>query len=299
MSNTNLTNSRVHELLEDPDLLERAARTMDRLGLCGEEHNRKMIFLAGVGGLLHVPIHLVVHGESSAGKNTLVRVPLRLLPQDAVTEVSGLSTHALEYAGDSFEGVLVIHEAEGQQDAEYSVRLAMSEGKVTRLTVNKDSDGALVGQRVGVEMNCSIITTTTFPSLHRENQTRVYDLHVDESAEQTKRVLKQKAREAAGASTSDEVDAEVELFREALEELEPASVNVPLAFAAAIAEHFPSNQVRARRDFERSLNLVKACALLHQKQRLKEPDGAIRAELEDYALTYPLFSQSLNPACRG
>lgn len=297
MSETNANNLNVNELLEDPELLERASQTMDRLGLCGEEHNRKMIFLAGVGGLLHVPIHLVVHGESSAGKNTLVRVPLQLLPQDAVTEVSGLSTHALEYAGESFEGVLVIHEAEGQQDAEYSIRLAMSEGQVTRLTVNKDSDGRLMGQEVGVEMNCSIITTTTSPSLHRENQTRVYDLHVDESAEQTQRVLEQKALEAAGMRTDAEAEKERALFRQALEELEPAEATVP--FAAAIAASFPSDQVRARRDFERALNLVRACALLHQKQRLKDPDETVRAALEDYALTYPLLQTVLEPSMQG
>lgn len=297
MSESNANNSNVNELLQDPDLLERASKTMDRLRLCGEELNRKMIFLAGVGGILQVPIHLVVHGESSAGKNTLVRVPLQLLPPDAVTEVSGLSPHALEYAGESFEGVLVIHEAEGQQDAEYSIRLAMSEGQVTRLTVNKDSDGRLMGQEVGVEMNCSIITTTTSPSLHRENQTRVYDLHVDESAEQTQRVLEQKALEAAGIATDNDAEEERSLFRQACEELEPAETAVP--FAAAIAESFPSNRVRARRDFERGLNLVRACALLHQKQRLKDPDGTVRATLEDYALTYPLLQTVLEPSMQG
>lgn len=294
---TEFTNEEIDDLLNDPDLLQRADDLIERLGLCGEEDNRKMIFLAGAGGVLRVPIHLVIHGESSSGKNTLVRFPLRLIPQDAVTEVSGLSRHALEYAGESFKGVLVIHEAEGQQDAEYSIRIAMSEGEVTRLTVNKDADGRLAGESVGVEMDCSIITTTTAPSLHRENQTRVYDLHVDESQEQTQRVLKQKAREAAGASTDAEVRREAELFQRALDELEPAPVKVP--YAEHIADCFPSGQVRARRDFERSLDLVRACTLLYQEQRLRESGGTVVAELEDYTRTYPLLQAVLEPSMQG
>ena len=82
---------RARELLKDPDLLNRAARFMDELGLCGEEANRRMVFLAGVGGMLGEPIHLIIKGDSSGGKNTLANTSLALLPEGKVLATSGLS----------------------------------------------------------------------------------------------------------------------------------------------------------------------------------------------------------------
>lgn len=297
MPNNETIHPEALELLEDPELLDRASDAMDRLGLCGEEANRKMIFLAGVGGIVGCPIHLVVHGESSGGKNTVVRIPLRLLPEHQVTEVTGLSAHALEYAEEDLDGVLVIHEAEGQEDAEYAVRIAMSEGQVTRLTVLKDESGRLSGEQVGTEVNCSIITTTTSASLHQENQTRVFDLWIDESEEQTRRILAQKARAAAGGDSDSDIDDLLAPWHHAIEALEPASVKVP--YAGLIAGSFPSGQVRARRDFERLIGLIRGCALLHQKQRLKEADETIRASPRDYELVYPLIQAVLEPSMQG
>ena len=121
MSKTNECASevdRARELLKDPDLLNRAARLMDELGLCGEEANRRMVFLSGIGGMLGEPIHLVIKGDSSGGKNTLANVSLELLPEGTVLAISGLSPQALAYFGEGeeegekrIEGVLMIDEA--------------------------------------------------------------------------------------------------------------------------------------------------------------------------------------------
>ena len=127
-------------LLESPDLLERVELLIERRGLQGEEMNRRLVFLAGVGGHLGDPIHLIVKGESSGGKQALVTKALEPIPPERILRVAGLSEQALAYHEGAIEGVLFIEEAEGQQHAEYSLRVAMSDGRVARLIGDRPAE---------------------------------------------------------------------------------------------------------------------------------------------------------------
>ena len=304
MSNQDDGIRRAQHLLEAPDLLDRAARFMDDLGLCGEDANRRMVFLAGVGGMLGEPIHLIIKGDSSGGKNTLVKAAMSLLPESMVLATSGLSPQALLYYGEgegekkpAIEGVLLIDEAEGLKGAEYIIRQAMSEGRVNRLTVGKDESGRWGGKKLEVKITASIITTTTETALHRENQTRVFDLWIDESQEQTRQVLRAQARRAAGGVHLKDVEEELEIWREALGQLQPSEVVVP--YACDLAEAFPTIHLRMRRDYDRVLTLIKVSAMLHQEQRGRSPDGRVIASLEDYEVVYPLIQSVLEPSMQG
>lgn len=292
----------VRAILEDPQLLDGASELMDDLGLCGEDLNRRMVFLAGIGGMLGEPVHLIVKGDSSGGKNTLVNTSLRLLPEDTVLATSGLSRQALAYFEDEegrkrIDGVLFIDEAEGMDGAEYIVRQAMSEGRVGRLTVMQDESGSWGGKKLEVEVTASIITTTTALTLHSENQTRVFDLWVDETEGQTRRVLRALADQAVGGQSPSEVEEGLQIWREALGALEPLGVSVP--FARELSGAFPTSQLRARRDFGRVLSLIRISALLHQRQRLRLPDGRVLATLADYGIAYRLLQHVLEPTVQG
>lgn len=282
-------------LLKDPKLLDRAEQAIEHLGLCGEEINRRLVFLAAIGGHLNQPIHLVVHGQSSGGKNTLLKIPLMLFPEDRVLMVSSLSAQALVYNEKPLEGILVIDEAEGQEDAEYSLRQAMSEGKVRRMTVNKSQSGRHTGETVGCEIKASIFTTTTAPRLHAENQTRVFDLWIDESEEQTRRVNRRTAERAAGR-TSELPEAQIGVWQMAIGCLDTKPVTVP--FAVSLSDQFPSREIRTRRDLERTLRLIQASALLHQRQR-KQIGGAILASIDDYRIVYPILQVVLERSISG
>ena len=283
-------------LLEQPHLLHLADTSISKLGLQGEPINRRMVFLAGVSGHLGEPIHLVVHGASAGGKNMLVRTALDLLPPDRVLIVSGMSTHALEFRGGRIEGVLVIDEAEGQRDAEYELRVAMSEGRITRLTVNRDEDGALVGEELEVEVAASIITTTTEPALHEENQTRVFDLWIDDSESLTAEILQAYADRAEGRDPDLTIELR-ERWHAAMRLLEPARVVIP--YALILVESFPTSPLRARRDFQRVIALISACALLYQRQRNRDGLGRVIAEVRDYAAVLPLIQAVLGPTMVG
>ena len=79
---------RAEALLRDPTLLARIEDLMERRGLVGEKENRRLIFISGLGGLLGLPIHNIVKGESSGGKNTVVKKDLDPVTLDVSLTVS-------------------------------------------------------------------------------------------------------------------------------------------------------------------------------------------------------------------
>lgn len=282
-------------LLRFDNLLDFASTTMTRGGLLGEGVNRRVLFLSAIGGLVGVPLHIAIKGSSSGGKNMLANAVLRLLPQDKVLALTGMSKHALEYRGGVIEGVLLIDEAEGQEDASYQIRIAMSEGRVSRATVNKIG-GTLIAQDLEIEIRASILTTTTAVALHPENETRMLDLYIDDSEALTREVLSAVADAAEGATNK--IDPrELLLWRTAIGKLRAHDVIIP--YAHQLTKSFPAALVRARRDINKVMGLIKNCALLHQYTRARNEMGLVVASRDDYSMVLPLIQAVLGPSMSG
>jgi hypothetical protein len=276
------------ELLRDPNLLIRFLDDTTELGVVGEDYNKISLLFIMTSRLLEKPLNGVVKAESSAGKNHLVEAVARTLPPSQVIRTTALSPQALNYWEGGFRNkVLLIAEAAGAERAEYSLRVLQSEGNLTVHYVTKH-DGQLTTIEKTVEGPAATITTTTRESLHPENETRLVELTLDESAEQTARITDLQARRKMEGTDPAREEAVVEIWRGAQIALEPLPVVIPFAHLI----HFPTKQVRARRDFPKLLALVEASALLHQLQRDRtERRGRthIVADVRDYAIAYDLI----------
>ncbi len=282
-------------LLRDPDLLGRFERDVRALGLVGEKKNAILVLLVMVSARMDDPLSLASKGESSAGKNFLIKVVCKLVPPSWIVDASSLSPQALAYwHGDLKHKVLIIAEVVGAQRADYQIRIMQSEGELIVYYVTK-VDGQLQTVEKRVAGPTAMITTTTRSNLHPENETRLLEISPDESEEQTREIHRSQA--SRKASSSDEVVvAQIrEMWSGALAALKPARVKIP--FARLI--EFPTKQVRSRRDFPKLLALVEALAFLHQHQRERDPenDNVIIASVADYAVAYELvgtFIRQLN-----
>ncbi|HKB37336.1 MAG TPA: hypothetical protein VKD72_12875, partial [Gemmataceae bacterium] len=70
-------------------------------------------------------------------------------------------------------------------------------------------------------------------------------------------------------------------------------------FAGTLADAMPDRPLRLRRDFPRLLQLIKACALLHQQQRQLDEHGRVIADLADYAMVRELVAPIFLRAVAG
>src|SRR5205085_6925075 len=125
--------------------------------------------------------------------------------------------------------------------------------------------------------------------------TRCFELYLDESREQTRRIhARQRRSKTLEGQKEAEGTAELLTLNWNLQRvLKPVRVHIP--FADEIA--FPEAWLRTRRDHLRFLNLIEASAFLHQYQRQvpkdAEPGTAVEATVEDYRIAYEFAREVL------
>ena len=192
--------------------------------------------------------------------------------------LSAMSERALAYTKESLEHrFLVLYEAEGMKGeiASYLIRSLLSEGCIKYDTVIKKG-GDLGPKSILIPGPTGLLTTTT-GSLHPENETRLLSIPVNDTPEQTRRILRAMAEDRAPV----EMDYTPWHSYQQWLALGPRVVTIP--YSGELAEQVFAGAIRLRRDFRKVLTLIRAHALIHQETRERGEDGLILANLDDYA----------------
>jgi len=289
--------TKCENLARQPNILDRFAEAVGRF-VVGEGAVVRLLFLALVSRFLDRPVSMAVKGPSSCGKSFLVQQVLRFFPPSAHYIVTSTSEKALVYSEESLKHrFLVILEAAGLQGewASYFVRTLLSEGRICYDTVEKTMDG-LRPRRIEREGPTGLITTATAISLHPENETRYFSVEVDDTPEQTRRVLLATG-ENINSDNRSNGEKEIGKFLALQAWLAGANHEVVIPYAKRLVEMIPPVAVRLRRDITAILHLIMSHAILHQASRKQDDRGRIIATLEDYRavrdIVGPIMSQAL------
>jgi hypothetical protein len=183
------------------DILAEFAHELKCCGVVGETKNAKIIYLALVSRLLRRPVSVAVKGPSSGGKSYTTETVLRFFPGSAYYLLTAMSEHALAYTeADLRHKFIVVFEAAGLASdlASYLMRALLSEGRIIYESVEKTAAG-LKPRRIEKEGPTGLLVTTTAVRLHPENETRLLSLHVIDTQQQTRCVLRALARDETNA----------------------------------------------------------------------------------------------------
>lgn len=286
------------DLLSSPYILSSVLAITKQLGFTGEEINQKLLYLSFTSRLMDDSISVIVKGQSASGKSHLTNTVLRLFPQSEVLSFSFVTSKALVYRqGDMSHKILYIAEHSGSEAANYSIRTMLSEGEISIMStvMNEATNKHEAMEKRIPAKGLVFVETTTRDRIHAENQTRVFDLYVDESERQTTNILTMQATQMKTASP--EVSNEIKVWRASQSLLKQFSVYVP--YAPDLAQAFPTGKTRARRDFPRLLSLIRAHALLNQYQRKTSQDGRLIATLEDLSGVLSIIERVLEDTQRA
>ena len=281
--------------LKRPDLVQKLLQDCEALGFVGEEKAKLLGYLIGLSRKLPKPLSGIVVSQSGAGKSSLTELVEQLTPPEDVLLYSRLTPQALYYMTHDLKGLLLIlEERAGGESADYSIRTLQSRQKLRLAAPIKDPlTGKMTTQCYEVEGPVAYLETTTNPYLNPENSSRCFELFMDESEEQTRRIQARQRRQRL--FSEEDLDEVCERIRQkhhnAQRLLKPLKVFIP--YAERI--DFPSQWLRTRRDNERFLCLIEVIAFLHQYQREQgETAGGkpyVLANLEDYRLAYELAQE--------
>jgi DNA primase catalytic core len=287
--------------LRDENLIERIMADVERVGLVGEPHNALVAYLACISRKLSAPLAVLIQSTSAAGKSLLMDTVLGLVPAEDRVHYSAMTGQSLFYLGetDLKHRILAIAEEEGVRQAAYALKVLQSQGELTIASTGKDpATGMLVTQQYRVEGPVMLFLTTTAIDVDEELVNRCLVLTINESREQTRRILarQRSGRTLAGLVATSDAESIRQRHQNAQRLLRPLAVVNPYA------EHltFLDDRTRMRRDHAKYLTLIEAITLLRQHQReiktLRQSGAVIEyieVTLEDIALANRLAHEVL------
>jgi len=271
---------------------------MQAMGYVGEDNAKLLGYLIGISRKLEKPLSGIVLSQSGAGKSSLTELVEALTPPEDVVLFSRLSPQALYWMERTAlkRKLLILEERVGAIDADYSIRVLQSRAKLTQAVVIKDPQtGKMSTKTFVVEGPIAYLETTTDNRLNHENATRCFEINLDESTEQTRRIqdFQRGSRLASKRDRRKNTEVIKRRHHNAQRLLEPVLSFIPYAELL----EFPSKWLRTRRDNERFLCLIEAVAFLHQFQRERgeTEDGTdyVMANLDDYRIAYELAKDVL------
>jgi DNA primase catalytic core len=256
------------ELLRDPQLLDRVVKDFERIGLCGEETNKLVGYLAAISRKMDEPLAVLIQSNSAAGKSVLMDAILEMAPPEDVERYTAMTGQSLYYMADSSlrHKILSIAEVMGAERAGYAIKMLQSEGKISIATTVKDPEtGDLRTKKHEVEGPVAILLTTTEAQIDEELQNRAIVLTVNEDRAQTRAIheAQRRAQTLQGMLRRQDREKVLRLHRNAQRLLKPLLVVNPFADKLT----FLDTKLRTRRDHVKYLTLIRAIVLLHQYQR--------------------------------
>jgi len=280
-------------LLNDPDFFGKVREAVARGGLVGEARNIVAIFVVAISSLLKKPMNAILKGVSSAGKNFLASGVLLLIPESAIKEITSSSKTAWNYSKDDFRNRIVYlqersNDAAGAVD---SIRLLISEGQIKR-TVTVRKDGQLTTEIFVAEGPIAAISTTTRDRIQIDDETRHVSLWLDESQEQTRRIVDRQMSPLPALS-----DEELEVWRKVYEIISTRS-SVPVEFPEwfkKITDKVDVSNIRVRRYFPAFLAAVRTIALIYSFKWHPEDfesEESIVAGFYEYAMAAYIFDSA-------
>ena len=249
------------------DVLGRLREDFRAVGLVGEETALLIGYLALVSRKLREPFSVLFCARSGAGKSALQDRLCDFCPPEDLVKYTRISGQVLFYKDQKAleHKLLAVDEEDGAAQAAYALRSLLSSGYLSCSVTRTDPQtGRQVADDRRVDGPTTVFLTSAHPeALDYETRNRFVLLTVDESREQTRRILalQRWGETAEGLKAREERTAVYRRHHDLQRLLKPLDVVIPMELP------YPSGWLILRREQRKYLTLVKALALLHQHQR--------------------------------
>jgi DNA primase len=284
--------SELETFLKQPKLIKRLNELLGKTGIVGEERNRIFLLLVAISYKMKDTLHSLVQGSSGSGKTKIVKQVSDCIPPESVTRFTRISDKALyNYPQKYFTNrLLIIEDVDGlSEEAEMAFRELQSNGELRSSVSIKLENGQITGGEKIVTGPIASMSCTTKGEVYEDNMSRVFLIAVDESTEQTKKIIEYQNKKASGEiNNKEEAQIKTEI-QNLIRLLEPYEVINP--YARQIQLPPEAHKIRRLNDLFQSF--IKMVVLLHQYQRKKNAQGKLIARIEDVAIAIEIMFESI------
>jgi len=280
------------EFLSKPQLMENIDKLLEQTGIIGEENNRKMLFVVASSYKMPYPLHAMVMASSGCGKSHIINKIASCMPQEDLFDTTSITSKSLYYYTDKQlnKKLTVIQDFDGlDEEARLAFREIQSYKMLKRSTVSKDKYGNIKSVKKNVNAHLASLVATTKMEIYQDNESRTIMLGIDESMEQTMRIIKRQNQTKAGITNSEKEHEAKQLLRNCMRVLKSYQVVNPYADKIEL----PLDAKMLRRLNEQFQDFICQIALLHQYQRKTDTQGRLIATKDDVSLATHLFFDAI------
>jgi predicted transcriptional regulator len=280
------------DFLKAKDLLKRLGVEIGKAGIVGEENSRLLLFLIIVSYLNKHPIHGIVQGSSGSGKTHIISRIADLMPSEDVLRFTRITESSLYNWGefDLFQKIIIIEDLDGlKEDALYALRELISNQFLSSSVSIKDKKGNNKSAKKEVKGQFSSLSATTKGETYEDNMSRSFLIAVDESKEQTQRIISHQNRRNAGEIDPKAQQKAVQFIQQMVRCLKYYEVINPYATRLEL----PEKVHKVRRLNEMYQAVIKQVTFLNQHQRQLTKDNQLITEIEDIEQATEVLFESI------
>ena len=280
------------DFLKQKNLLKKLNEQIGKSGIVGEENSRLLLFLIIVSYMNKSPIHGIVQGSSGSGKTHIIGSIADLMPGEDVLRFTRITESSLYNWGefDLFRKIIIIEDLDGlKEEALYALRELISNQFLSSSVSMKDKKGNNKSTRKEVKGQFSSLSATTKGETYEDNMSRSFLLAVDESKEQTQRIITHQNKRNAGEIDPKEKQIAVQFIQQIVRNLKYYEVINPFATKLQL----PEKVHKIRRLNEMYQAVIKQVTFINQYQREQTADGKLITTIEDIENATEILFESI------
>lgn len=287
-----ITHNSATDFLKRKHLLKNLNDEIGKAGIVGEENSRMLLFLIIISYLNKNPLHALVQGSSGSGKTHIISRIADLMPQEDVLRFTRITESSLYNWGefDLFQKVVIIEDLDGlKEDALYALREFISNQVLRSSVTIKDKKGNNKSSHKIVKGQFSSLSATTKGETYEDNMSRSFLIAVDESKEQTQRIIEYQNRRNAGEINDSDKQKAISFMQQVVRNLKVYEVINPYATKL----NLPEKVHKIRRLNEMYQAVIKQVTFLNQYQRKLTKDNQLITEIEDIEQATEILFESI------
>lgn len=280
------------EFLTKPNLIKRWNDLIGRAGVVGEDNSRIFLMAIAITHKMREPLHALIQGSSGSGKTHLMAKVYNFMPQEDKKNFTRVTEGSLyNYGMYELQNKLIcIEDLDGmKEEAQFAFRELQSKGMIISSTSTKDDNGNISAQEKTVYGPIASMSCTTKGEIYEDNMSRCFIIAVDESNEQSKKVIHYQNMKASGQIDEVKEKQCTEFIQTLVSLLKSYDVINPYADKV----HLPDEAHKIRRLNGLYQAFVKAITLMHQYQRKKDERGRLISEKEDLQAAAEILFESI------
>ena len=280
------------EFLTKPGLIKRLNDLVGQAGVVGEETNR--IFLFGIASSYKMPetLHALIQGSSGSGKTHLLAKVSNFIPKEGKKSFTRVTEGSLYNYGmyDLSHQLICIEDLDGmKEEAQLAFRELQSKGVIISSTSSKDENGNVNAYERIVYGPIASMACTTKGEIYEDNMSRCFLIAVDESHEQTIKIIQYQNKKSAGQIDEKREQQITEFLQNCIRILKPYPVINPYANKVNLPEE--AHKIRRLNALYQAF--VKQITILHQYQRKQDAQGRLISEKEDLQIGAEIMFESI------